>query len=481
MIPRREWLIGASLLASRPAAAWMHGNTFPGDTTGTQAARLADMLERFGANIYPMDSFPGTNVFGANPSCNYSVAGIVAAHDYIVGTSGLSLLHRLWTWQAANSPFLDLDTLAATLAKNVNCRYTMTTGGAPSNTDSIPWATNAAIAAWNGTSPWTGAAAQSVIFVEGYNEPNNLGGETAAQTAAGQGEIATALASYPLIGNVSSSVTFGLPVPEGYITGFMGSSMSSFASHSGLWNAHFYPPTNPDIDDGSNRGGAFNDVHQGLNTAYGKTGPQIITEWHPTLYASSAPTVCDPAHDAYYAVLFILSAFRLGYQGYVWWSLLDFNDTAPSSGGFAGTGLWAHDATVDTPRATANTLRALYTLTGDVGANKHTFAPSMLNYTVSGLPAPTSGSPNTGGQTMLLQNSAGTFFLFVWNSQATPGGSAVNVTITFLSHVMTRVEDYKITDISSQSAPTTQLQNLTNATAITVSLDASVHLLRITY
>jgi hypothetical protein len=97
-------------------------------------------------------------------------------------------------------------------------------------------------------------------------------------------------------------------------------------------------------------------------------------------------------------------------------------------------------------RKTALTLRngalaiqAMYQLGGPASATKHTFTPGKLNYTTSGLPAPiNAASPNTGGQTMLFQNDAGQFLLYVWDAQVAPGGTAVPVTISFLRQLGAR-------------------------------------------
>ena len=459
----------------------------PSDANGATAYRIADMMERFGFNLYPMDA-RGGNAFGAASTCNYTTDGIIHALNWLTadaagnpGGSGLTTLNRLWTWQAANPPNLDLPGLAATIAQGTGCKFTMTTGGAPNATDSIPWAAQAAIDSMNGVAPWTGAAKGSVIYVEGYNEPNNIGGETGGQTARGQAELYATLSPHASkIGVVGPSEVFGMPFPEGYINGSLGATdVATVSASSTLYNVHCYPPYNPDLDDGSGRGGMFNDIFQGINAAYGTPKPQIITEWHPTLYASETTHKCDPALDAYLAPMFILSAFRLGYLGYVWWSLLDFNDTAAANGGFAGSGLWQHDPSVDAPRPVAYALRAMYALTGDSGAAKRTFTPSKLDYTLTGLPAPKASAPNTGGQSMLFQASSGTFYLFVWNSQAAPGGTAVPVTLTFNSHAMSSVKEYNISN--GEASNLRPIQSTTNVGSVTMMLDASVHLFVIHY
>jgi hypothetical protein len=447
-----------------------------GDPMGTQAHRIADMLEGFGFNTYPMSAFPGTNVYGCQASNDYTAASVIRAYGWLtanaVGTlfgSGLTMLQRVWTYQPALGE-LDLASWCQTVAQATGCKYSMVAGGAPGSHDSIRYQITQANNSHNGVSGWTSLARNSIAYVENYNEPNGIGGETAAQVTTAQAEYA----GFTGATVAGPSIVIGLPVPDGYISGYLGSDAAKVAANSSVWNVHFYPPYNPDFDDSSGRGGMFNDVYQGTNTGYGATKPQIITEWHPTLRNHSGNSVVQ-AYDAYYAPMFILSAFRLGYLGYIWWSLYDFDNA-----GFAGTGLWPGSALTDTPRQTAYVLRAMYSLTGDMGgAVKHTFAPGKINYAVSGLPPPASGSPNSGGQTMLFQNSTGKFFLFVWNSQETPGGGAVPVVIDFNSHAMRNVTEYNLANVNSTSPA--MVQSINSCSSIMVSLAAEVHLLVITY
>ena len=146
-------------------------------------------------------------------------------------------------------------------------------------------------------------------------------------------------------------------------------------------------------------------------------------------------------------------------------------------------GLIAQDTTVSPTKLTlrngALAIQAMYQLGGPASATKHTFTPGKVHYTTSGLPAPiNAASPNTGGQTMLFQNDAGQFLLFVWNAQVAPGGTAVPVTIAFPSHAMTKIVEYIITHASSNMTP---VQTVTAASSITLQLAADVHLLVITY
>jgi hypothetical protein len=214
-------------------------------------------------------------------------------------------------------------------------------------------------------------------------------------------------------------------------------------------------------------------VTTGLTNFYG--AKQIMaSEWHPTLYNTHSH-ILNPVYDAYYAPMGFLSFFRAGLVNWNWWALIDYA-TSQLAGLFAGPIPAAANA-----KPAAYTIRAMYTLLGDTGAGKHTFAPGKINYTVTGGLAPTVGSPNTGFQTMLFQNSLGVFCLFAWCSQADPGGAGTPATIHFNSHVMTQVIDYKISDASSPTAPTTAVQTLSGVSSITVPGDGSVHMLIIHY
>ena len=62
-----------------------------------------------------------------------------------------------------------------------------------------------------------------------------------------------------------------------------------------------------DIDDGSNRQGELGDIATAFNIEW-PGYPQLITEWHPTLYNSQGHNL-DPTYDAYYSPMFILSGY----------------------------------------------------------------------------------------------------------------------------------------------------------------------------
>lgn len=463
-----------------------------GDLTGVTAFRIADLLEGFGWNVYAIPSFPSNNPSGAAPSNNYSPPAVIAGDRWLTadlagnpGGSGLTLTHRLWTLHAYLG-LTDINGWAAQVAKATGCKFSANPNSSGPGVTSyeIQMATDS----HNGTNGWTGLAQGSLKFLEAQNEPNNFG-VAASDVAAAQQLIWDACHGFTEIKIMSGSAIFGLPIPDGYISGYYGSNLSTIRGTCDNWNVHIYPYTNPDVNDLNgnpnypDRTSIFSDVKIGINTGYGAVREQGITEWHPTMYdntASFGVKTCNQNWDSYYAPMFLLSAFRQGYRLYQWWAMLDFRGQATFSPSepFYGSGFWQDDPLVDPPRMTAWVIRAMFQLTGDKNPTKHTFTPTKLNYSISNLPVVT-GNPMMGGQHMLFQNSDGTFFLFVWNSQIDPRGAATNVPISFPNGVA-NVKDYNITNISSTSAPTTALQDRSNTNSITVALDASVHLLVIT-
>lgn len=454
--------IASSVITAATLGLGTPSGTTSGDATGAKAFRIADMLERFGVNTFSSPD-PTTNAWGSYPA-DYSTASVIAGLKWLTGDSGLTIQVREYhyvgreSWQASWCP---------TVANATGARFSMAIGAGGSTADV---STMMKMAGDSSNGPgW-------LSWVENINEPNTdfgSGTVSADETVALQQRInaaASALASAPHpVTVVGPSIVFGLPTPEGYITPSYASSqqMAQINSASAMANAHLYPPSQIDADDGSARGGCLNDVVIGLSNVYsGK--PLIVTEWHPTLYNGQGHSL-DSAYDAYYAPCFFLSAFRSNLKAWFWYALLDYGTTF-HSGLFPKTGAIS-------PRPVAQTIRAMFTLTGDTSTTKRSFVTGNLNYAVTGLPPANMGAPNSGGQTMLFQNSSGRFFLFIWNSQISPEGPSVPVTVHFASHLK-KVADYKISDVAR---PTTAVQILTDTTSITVQLNASVHLLVIDY
>lgn len=431
----------------RLLARWRKPPVVP-PVPGVQAFRIADLMERFGVNTFSSIA-ADSNVWGSWPA-DYSQPSVIAALRWLTGASGLTMQVREYHYQGRD---WQKDWCFA-VADATRAKFTMAIG-AGGGMDAAVSLCAVAVAS-EATSKW-------LARVEGINEPNNNFGSGAIPAIVTAGvQEALAAGVPPAVVLAGPSIVFGLPHPEGYITPSYASTaeMLRINSKSALANGHLYPPSQVDMDDGSGRG-AMTDTAIGLRAVYANH-PVILTEWHPTLYNSEGHKL-DPAFDAYYAPCFFLAAFREQIEAWFWYSLLDYG-TAYLSGLFPKTG--GVDA-----RPVARVIQAMFALTGDTGPNKRTFTPGKLAFTVSGLPPALPGAPNSGGQTMLFQNSLGVFFLFVWNAQREPGGAVQNVTVSF--PVARSVTDYKISDPATPAQP---LRSLTGAKII-IPLDASVHLL----
>ena len=438
--------------------------TAVGDSSGTPADRIADLMEQFGVNTFSSTSATA-NTWGAYPA-DYSTPTVIAALNWLTAGSGLTIQIREYhyadkTWQSSWCP---------TVAQGTGAVFTMAiaANGAVSDVASMMSMASSS----STTTGW-------LKWVEGLNEPNtNFGNGIVAPSITDQIQEAIWSSAETITGNeypvtvAGPSIVAGLPNPEGYITPdyAAASDMTILLANSTICNCHFYPPSECDMDDTSSRGGAFNDIVIGFGVAYDNQ-PIIITEWHPTLYNSDPSLQLDPTYDAYYTPCYFLSAFRAGIEAWFWYCLFDFGTAYLC-------GLFPQNAT--NPRPAAYVIRAMYQLTGDSSAAlKHSFTPGLLNFTIANLQSALANAPNTGGQYMLFQNSAGTFFLFVWNVQVNPGGAPNEVTITFNDKAMTSVTEYDLT--SNPTSNTTALQTLTDVLSLTTALDASVHLFVIEY
>lgn len=427
-----------------------------GDATGTQAFRIADMMEKFGVNTFSDD---GTfNSWGAYPA-QYNANSVIEAINYITGNSGMIMNIREYHYNGAGS-----DPNYRTNMQNVWCpevasvtgsKFTICLGSGADVTDVSGLQTLA------NTSKTTGNWLQ---WIEGLNEPNDQSYVPIANVIS----IQQSIDNIGVANVMGPSLVFGLPYPYGYIVPpyMTQTNANTLGTMQTATNIHFYPPYNPDIDDGSNSSGMFNEIKVGFNQLWNT--PQFITEWHPTLFNSKGH-VSNPTYDSYYAPMFCLSAFRANYQGWWWYALFDFGTTYTC-------GLFPTSGT-DTPRPVANTIKAMYNLPGDNGSNKHTFTPGNLNYTITGLPSPLNNSPNSGGQSMLFQNSNGMFALYVWNSQQNPGGNNHPITINFNGKPVTQVIEYNI----SGNTPFNVIQTANNVASVSANLNTEVLLFTIKY
>jgi len=442
------------------------GPVMNGDANGTQAYRIADMLERFGVVTYSQSSIT-VNPWGAGTS-DYTTASVIQALTWLTANSGMICNIREYHVAGADT---DLGsgqlTWCPTVAAALGAKFSVSLLRGAGTSDAatlVGMATSSA----NGTG-W-------LSWAEGLNTPND-GSVTAAncitvQQAIYTGCTATQSLTYPVTA-VGPSFTYATLPPEGAsaITGYLtaGQKTALLASTT-LASIRYFPALNPGYDDSAGRGGNSDDVAVGLSNYYGK--PLIVGEWHPTSGNTDSPShAIDDSFGAFYAALMMLHAHRLGFVAWFWKSLFDIGRSGESP--WTRVGLFPN-AGSDTPRLPARTIRAMYALTGDTGASKRSFTTSRLDYSISGLPAAGSNAtPWTGGHHRLFQNSGGTFYLFVWNEQRPILGSATTVTIAF-ARSMARVVHYDLTtDPTTAETPVT---TQTNITSLTFSLTASVHL-----
>jgi hypothetical protein len=419
----------------------------PAPSTGMQAARIADLM-----NVLSVVAFPITDQnndpWGSWPA-DYSAATTVAALDYLTAGSGLPINLRVYHYagrETVTAPWLR-QVHAATGA-----RVSVAVGGGGGMAD-VP--SMLALAA----DPATGIA-----WAEGINEPNNIGPVPAATTIAVQQAIKAGLPGGVV--NVGPSIVFGLPFPAGYISPpyFSTTDLATINGLIGHANGHFYPPTLPDLNDGSGMG-AFDDVVSGLGIAYQRK-PIDLTEWHPTLFNANGQTANDKL-AAYYGLQFLVRAWQLGVEQASWFALFDF-------GTIYRCGLFPTNAT--NPRAAAIALRALYVLTGDHGVTKSTFAPGRLPVAISGQQPAIAGSPRTGGNLAVFEASDGRYFILFWDAAVVPGGAASPWTFSFAGTPPVSVKEYNLQGVATDTTPIQTV--IAPATARVISqMPAAFHLM----
>lgn len=431
--------------------------TFQQPQTGVTAYRIADLLERFGVNCFTQHD-TSWNPWGAWP-IEYTADTTIAGIKEIIGTSGYTINVRAFYYAGRETVAGGGDLIDWCPAVNTATGAMMSIAIGQGGTDSDA----AALATWLGGSQpsWLG-------WLEGVNEPNGVATVGLTITEAAQADLPTGTGATIM----GPSIVIGMPNTEGTITSYLGASgASNILAHANVLNVHYYPASVASLDDGSGRGGEINDVFVGEQIGWGSEDPQIITEWHSNYYNNAGLFAGGDTLAAYYAPIFMVEAFRLGFQGYFWFSLFDFATTP--------CGLIAQSqvsgATVLAPKAPGTTLANLFAICGPAGPTKRTFTPGKLDYTVTGLPSPiNSDSPNTGGQTMLFQRDDGTFLLMLWNAQASPGGTPTTVSVSFGGTAPSLVEDFLPT------AGATAVQHWNNASSVSVSLAAEFRVLRIT-
>jgi hypothetical protein len=435
-----------------------------GDATGTQANRIADCLQRFGVNTFSELNNNGYLWSWGGSQGSYDPATTGRAINYITGGSGLTINDREY--------HRDLDgTTALTPLQITWIRAVYQATGSPFTI---------AIAADGGQGDVPGIVSivqdsvssglNYVKWAEGINEPNNnfgSGTTPIATTASVQTSLYQQIhAITPNVTVAAPSIIFGLPNPGAWLTSYLGTYQSTILANSDANNIHLYPPYSPNGAYSGSINGTLADVNAAYNTVLpGK--PAINTEYHPTLYSNIHPS--DRTYDAYWGPIDLLSSYAdYNWQAVFWFALFDYNSVSMQCGLFATS-----DAN---PYPAASAYRALFQLTGDSGATKSSFTTGKINVTISGLPAAPTGAPHAGGRWTLFENSSNQYFLMLWNEQNTISATTTPVTVTFNSHNMRQVQEFNIT-----SGSETPVQSPTNVHTMTVNLDTSLRLLRITY
>jgi hypothetical protein len=413
----------------------------PSDGKGTTAQRIADLMEIFGANIYPN---------GQDGAGGDTVAGLTAATQYIVGDSGLTMLYRGYVDNAA-----EFSSFAPSLFAATGCRFTLCMGIGDTPDPSGVIALAKASVNQGG---W-------VAFVEGGNEPNTDFGSPYQTGVAPSAELAALQNIYAAVHPLGIPVAAPSVVGDyNGIAGYWGGDLAGAVEATDLYNTHLYPNNG-----GPNGANQLHDWSAAVSKSDWSNKPGILTEWQPVLYNNKGT---DDTTCAYWTPLMLLSGFvDFQLRAIVWWELFDYNGFTPHVGLFAG------DAA--NPYPAARVLKSMYGLTGDKGSDKHTFVPGKLDVTVTGLP---SGSNQyAGGRWALFQNATpGTFFLFVWNeADALDTGKTTPVTVTFGSGAMDQVVDYSLTNPPADNP--TPKQTLSHVTQVTLDLTTEVRLLQITH
>jgi hypothetical protein len=442
----------------------------PSSGSGVQAARIADLLERFGVNCFSQHD-TSWNPWGAWP-IEYTAATTIKGIQEIIGSSGYTINVRAYYFAGRETAAGGGDLIDWCPAVNTatGAKISLAIGAGGTDSDAK------AMATWLGTTitPWLG-------WIEGVNEPNGQSPVALPVTEAAQADLPTATGATIM----GPSIVIGLPHPEGWITNYLGAGgAANLAPHMAAINVHYYQSTLPSLDDGSLRSGEIGDVFVGEQTGWASHIPQIITEWHPTYYNAAGQFAGGDALAAYYAPIFMVEAYRQGFAGYFWFSLFDYSTTPcgliaqSQSGG----------ATVLTPKAPAQTLGNLFAICGPAGAAKHSFIPGKLDFTATGLPPPVnSDSPHTGGQTMLFQRDDGTFLLMLWNAQVPPftsdaAGNITGVTLPGASASVSVNLPSKPSKVEhfNPAIGAAALNTWTGQSAVTVPLASEFHVLRIT-
>lgn len=439
---------------------------------GVKAVRVADIIEPWGYNGFPSDSATA-NVFGAWPA-DFSLASVTKSKQYF-GDYNFGFRPYFYAGDRAM-----MEPWGKALYAATGQRSSVTLGANAGLVDATALASMLlASAASDG---W-------IAQVEGSNEPNNkeFGGPgvdpdtvvAIQKTLWAAGQKSKTMAWPVLV--AGPSIIAGMPRPEGWIMplgpnpgpqekpGFFNAAqLAAIRANMERINGHFYPPGHPDLPSGG-RGSWMKDYVAGLKVAYGDM-PVSLTEGHPSLFGAHT---LDPAYDAYYGLCTLFSCFKAGVKSYYWYALEDFGQkdvTDPATKVVTQVPIYASGLFPQTggvaPRPVAASFKALAALAADPSANRRTFTPGSLDFTIDGM------TPNgdAGDQFLLSQNAGGTFFLDIWRGQDLINGAVSNKTVRFATPVK-RATLYKVSDAA---APGKILQDAANASSMTVPLNGAV-------
>ena len=407
--------------------------TVPGDLTGIQASRIADLLEIWGPNCFPN----GQDGAGASASASAYIKGLSS----ICGGSGMGPYCRLY-----GGP--DASFIQAVCNGVPGTRFVSAVSWDPAGSlaNILAMISNPALKGL-------------LVAVEGINEPNNGGVQIAGQPL----PVATCLsvqqqlyaAAHPagIITLLPSVIDTG---SNTYLTDYMGTSLPAFIAACDRANGHDYP----------NSGNPANDMARRTSYLTSVTGkPSDISEFNSLLYNDQPKP--DDQKTAYYMVDGWLVAFQTyGAKGFNWYSMYDYKNPPMAVGLFNN-----YDPT--NPSLAALCAQALFQLCKDTsGAARHTFQPGKLQLNV------TPALPATAHLLVCQSLSTGEFQILIGNSGDQPGGPITNYTLT-ASGPRKRWREYWITSTPAQAQ--TVRQDKANAATFTIGLGNEDKLIVVDY
>lgn len=416
----------------------------PGDMTGTQALRSADVLGIYGANFFP-NGQDGSRDAGTN-----TAAAFEQAIRYWTADTGADTTNRIYD----DGPGSDQSPIPIAVSLVL-----------PATKWCLAWAQKSTIASMVASGDNLRAAG-CLAFIEGPNEPNNsLGaggtGLTAAQCfAACKGmwdhfhPLGVKVATASVIDTASDT----------YVQDYWGTRLAAAIARSDYYNGHDYPNSGSPTNDLWRRTGMFVDA--------GWPVGGVLPEFHSLLYNGS---IVNETLGALWELATLFSGVKYyGLKSFEHYSIYDYKNFGKPVGLFHG-----FDPT--NPRPVAKAIHNLFSICGDAATRRHTFPATKLAYTLTGMPAafagPT-GPASGGGQDLLLQLDDGTFRLCLWNDQnALNLGHTDTVTVTF--PVPHDVIDTSLTNPMTDSP--TPIQTLSGVLSVTVNLTTEFRVLAITY